>query len=89
MRRKRELGYCCVTTNRQGSWFLPREQFDCVRAAWLKGAPFVDTIGFHGDRITIKLADVDSIFDVTPEAEMSALEERRANDADDSLAGAT
>lgn len=86
MRRKRELGYCSVTTTEGGGYLLERAQFDPVKAAWLKGCVFVDTIGFHGDRMTIRLSNVDSVSDVPPEAEVSALYERRADEADDSLA---
>lgn len=89
MKRKRELGYCQVTIARGGSWHLARSQFDPVRKAWMAGRSFVETVGFHGDRVTIKLADVDSVCDIPAETEQSALHERRADEADDSLAGGT
>lgn len=87
VRRKRELGYCMVSTASNGTFLLQRDQFEPVRAAWLKGVQFVDAIEFFGNRITLKLTDVDSISDVAPEVEMAALLARRADEADDSLAG--
>lgn len=88
MARKREDGYCQVSTNTNGQWYLQRSQYAPVRHAWLHGVAFVDTVGFHGDRLTIRLRDVDSVNDIPAEVEQAALDERRADLADDSMQGA-
>lgn len=87
MRRKRTEGYCLVTTPNGTSWHLPRDQYARVRHAWLHGVRFIDVVGFHGDTGTIRLTDVDSVLDLPPESIMSEIEERRADESDDSLAG--
>lgn len=84
--RKRTDGYCCVTTKHGGSFHLRRDQYAPTRKAWLDGARFLDVVGCHGDRGTLKLADVDGVFDFAPENIMSSVEESRADESDDSLA---
>lgn len=86
MNRRREFGSCEVETP-QCRWVLPRDQYAPIRAAWLKGARFVDTVGFHGEAITLKLERVEGITDFAPECIASILDEKRADEADDSLAG--
>jgi len=85
MRRKRELGYCLVTNELGAAWELPIEEYERVRTAWLKGTTHVDTFGFHGDAMTLRLVNVDSISKLTADVVASALDERRADEADDSL----
>ncbi len=87
LRRKRLDGYCHLTEDTGGSWYLPRSEFSKVRTAWLKGAAFVDTVGFHGDALTIKMANVDSIADVAPEVIASSRAEIQADEVDDALTG--
>lgn len=85
MKRRREFGSCEIETA-ETRWVLPRDQYVPVRTAWLKGVQFVDTVGFHGEVITIKLANVEGITDFSPESIASILAEKRADESDDSLA---
>lgn len=87
--RKRTDGYCIVSTRTACTFHLRRDQYSPVRRAWLDGAVFVDTTGLHGEAITIKLTDVDGIYDCSPDAVMSEVEEKRADASDDSLATGT
>ena len=89
IKRRRFEGYCHLTEDTGGGWYLPRSEFSKVRTAWLKGAPFVDTVGFHGDSITIKMENIDSIADITPESIESSRDEKRADEADDLAEGVT
>lgn len=86
MTRKRIDGYCLMDSN-STAFHLQRDQYSSVRKAWLEGAKYVDTIGLHGEALTIRLADINSVVDLSPEAVMSYVEEKRADEADDSLAG--
>lgn len=86
MNRKRIDGYCLVSTKQGSTFHLRHDQYANVRKAWLDGARVVDTIGHHGDHCTIKLEDVDGVFDMTAACVMNAVEESRADAADDSLA---
>ncbi len=87
MRRQRVIGRCELVNQRGQSISLPREQYETVRAAWLKGSLYVDVVDFHGARGTVKLHNIESIFDVSPEALMARIEEDRLDEADDNLAG--
>lgn len=53
----------------------------------MKGVRFVDAVGLHGERCTLKLGDVEAIYDMAPESVMSSINESRADESDDSLAG--
>lgn len=88
MTRRREVGYCFVSSQYGGGWALARDQYDRVRQAWLKGALFVDAVGLHGDPVTIRLSVVDSVCDMPAPSVMASVEEVRADAADDSLASA-
>ncbi len=87
--RKREDGYCFVGTKQGHYWHLRRDQYETTRRAWLRGAAIVDTVGFYGDRITIKLTEVDSVSDMSPEVIQACIEADRADSSDDSMAGST
>lgn len=87
MKRRRHEGLCEVTTKLGQMFVLPRAQYATVRAAWLKGARFVDVVDFHGAAGTVKLEDIDGIFDVSAEVLQSRIQESREDEADDSLAG--
>jgi hypothetical protein len=84
--RRRTDGYCIVTTKQGGSFHLRRDQYTPVRQAWIGGSRFVDAVGLHGDSDTIKLEDVDGVFDLAAE-NVAFVEEQRADSSDDSLAG--
>lgn len=84
--RRRTDGYCVVTTKTGGSFHLRRDQYSPVRKAWLEGSRFFDAVGLHGDTGTIKLEEVDGVFDLSPENVMASVEEQRADSSDDSLA---
>lgn len=83
--RKRDLGYCEVSTDGPGAWHLQRDQFVSVRTAWLKGVRFVDTVSFYGAPLTIKLDNVDSVEDVPPDALAACRADKRQDEEDDSL----
>ncbi len=87
LKRKRLEGFCRVTDDTGASWHLPRSEFAKVRMAWLKGAQFVDTFGFHGDALTIRLANVDSIGDLSADAVNALRAEDQADAADDLAEG--
>lgn len=87
MTRRREEGYCEVSTKRGQAWSLPREQYAPVLAAWLKGARYIDTVDFHGAPMTIKTDEIDTVADCSASVIAKRLEERRADEADDSLTG--
>lgn len=66
-------------------WHLQRDQLVPVRTAWLKGVRFVDTIGFYGAAMTIKLDKVDSVEDIAPDVLAACLSDKRQDAEDDSL----
>jgi aryl-alcohol dehydrogenase-like predicted oxidoreductase len=86
--RKRELGYCECTLSSDGAWHLPRSEFTKVRAAWLKGARFVDTVDFYGSPLTIMLSTVESVADYAPERLADARQDKQQNEVDDSVQSA-
>lgn len=88
MKRKRDDGFCELSTKRGQCWYLPREQYIPVRQAWIKGVRMVDTVDFHGAPTTIKLDEIDGVSDVPPEVVRARMDEKRADESDDSLAGA-
>ena len=85
--RKREAGYCLVTTKTGGGFYLRRDQYASTRLAFTKGVKFVDAVGFFGEPSTIRLDDADGVFDFAPETVMAMVNEQRADASDDSLAG--
>lgn len=87
MARRREEGYCEVSTKRGGAWHLDRDQYAPVRMAWTKGVRFVDTVDFYGAPITLKLDEVDAVALITADVVQARLAEKRQDDADDSLHG--
>lgn len=89
MIRKRTHGYCAVMKIEGNVIHLRRDQYGPVRKAWLENVDRIDSIALHGDKCTVRLDNVDSIFDVTPEVVMSVIEEDRADNSDDSISGVT
>lgn len=85
--RRRESGYCEVSTKQGGAGHLQRDQYTQVRLAWTKGVRFVDVVDAFGASGVLKLADVDAVLDVPASAVIARLDEKRADDADDALAG--
>lgn len=72
MIRKAVEGYCRLSSADGSAWHLRRDQYGAIRTAWLKGSAFVDTFDIYDSPITIKLADVDSISDISPDAYLTA-----------------
>lgn len=85
--RKRHEGYCLISFKGQEAFHARRDQYETLRQAWLKGAQYVDIEGPYGDRGTIALADVNGIFDMTPESIRASMTDRREDEAEDSLSG--
>jgi hypothetical protein len=85
--RKRKEGYCLVSLRGQQAFHARRDQYATIRHAWLEGVRFVDIVGPYGDRGTISLADVDGVFDMTPESINASIADERADNEEESLGG--
>lgn len=60
MKRLRD-GHVRLYTKDGNAYYLDPGEFDRVRAEWMAGKAFVDTVGFYGEPFTVKLASVEGI----------------------------
>ena len=64
-----------------GGWYsLALDEFARVRGEWMAGRAFVDTIGVQGEPITLKLAEVQAVSQMTADT-LDAMREDEAADA--------
>jgi hypothetical protein len=61
-KRRLKNGHTRLYTRGDSAFFvLPVDQYAPVRAEWMAGRAFVDTFGFYGEALTIKLAEVQAV----------------------------
>ncbi len=87
MVNRRDTGYTQIHYKNGDSSGLPFESYDEFVRAFQKGEAFYNGLTFHGAKICIKLGDIATVVQYTPEQIKYNNEEALAHKNQDSLMG--
>lgn len=80
-------GNCRVYVRDGSSYAVARSEYEHVRAEWMAGHTFVTTLGVYGQPITLKLAEVQGISDLSAETLRAMDDDDRAEKQEAMLEG--
>ena len=84
---RRKDGYCRVCSKDGRHYVLGRGQHEAIKAAWMAGKAFYEGLGIYGEPITIKLAQVEVIADVSADVIAASEADEREDRRDAMLRG--
>lgn len=87
-KRIRELGVCLAYPKAEGSpYHLAVAEYDRLLADWMAGKAFFDAEMHYGGRVSLRLADIVALAEITPASLAAQREDERADKAEDLIDG--
>ena len=81
MSRERD-GHARIYMRNNSYYCVPLEQYGAIREAWMAGERWLEMPSFHGGTITVKLAEVEAVREISAEVyaaiEAAEIEEEKA-----------
>lgn len=80
-------GHARIYTRSDGWYNIPLDQYGVVRDTWMAGKAWIEVPEFHGGMLTVKLAEVEAVRQVTADSFLAIAADVRAEREEEMLHG--